>query len=304
MKTAKRLFAVLLAVVMVCTTLPLALAEDSEIIDSGTFGGTLYYEGQFLNSLIWQLDKEGMLTISGFGSMPNYGASSGSLPNGGFEHTNKAPWGQYNRFIKTVVIEEGVTTIGRCCFYGCINLEDVTIPNSVTDIGGNAFSYCSSLKSFIVSESNNYYYSDELGVLFSKDKTILFRYPTGNERSSYVGPDSVITIESESFKDCQNLETVTVPDTVCSLGDNAFNRDFYTGDPLVTYIPTSVLHCNKGSYTASWAENMGYPYALLDGTDEENTFSETINAKLSYSIDRRTRTLTVNNQGKMILSVL
>ena len=56
-----------------------------------------------------------------------------------------APWYSYRSQITSVVIEDGVTSIGNYAFYNCSSLTEITIPDGVTSIGDYAFSYCRSL---------------------------------------------------------------------------------------------------------------------------------------------------------------
>lgn len=102
------------------------------LIASGYCGG----EGDGTN-LKWSLDYDGTFTISGTGAMQD------------FEY-DSAPWKAHKDKIKTLVIEEGATSIGRCTFGGCENLRNISIPDSVAHIGGGAFSNCSSLASVII----------------------------------------------------------------------------------------------------------------------------------------------------------
>lgn len=64
------------------------------------------------------------LTISGKGEMTNYKIGK-----------HDPPWKSYKDYIKSIIIENGVTCIGNYAFSGCINLTSVNIPNSVTRIG-------------------------------------------------------------------------------------------------------------------------------------------------------------------------
>ena len=105
---------------------------------SGYCGG----EGDGTN-LAWTLDTEGLLTISGTGKMMD-------------EEVNM-PWDNYAWSIETIVIGDGVTTIGKCAFSGCYNLKIIHIADGVTSIGDNAFSGCSGLTSIIVDKENKYY---------------------------------------------------------------------------------------------------------------------------------------------------
>ena len=89
--------------------------------------------------ITWNLSDDGTLTISGT-DMPNYS-------------TNNQPWKSQKGAIQKVVIENGVTNIGRYAFYACNNLIAVAIPNSVTSIGEYAFYGCSGLTSITIPNS-------------------------------------------------------------------------------------------------------------------------------------------------------
>ncbi len=81
----------------------------------------------------WAFDTETqILTISGSGAMADYNSST-------------MPWKDLKANIQSVVINEGITIIGRSAFLGCANLNSVIIPESVTTIGQSAFKNCTSL---------------------------------------------------------------------------------------------------------------------------------------------------------------
>ena len=86
------------------------------------------------DNLTWSLDGEtGTLTISGTGNMYNYGSR---------DSRTEAPWGLLLNTIKHIEIESGVNSIGTCAFEGCCSVNFITIPESVTGIGSNAFRVC------------------------------------------------------------------------------------------------------------------------------------------------------------------
>jgi hypothetical protein len=130
--------------------------------------------------------------------------------------------------LASVTIPNSVTTIGSYTFSGCSSLSSITIPNSVTSIGSGAFSGCSSLASIDVS-SGNTVYSSEDGVLFNKLKTELILCPQG-KTGDYTVPNAVTRIGSiygydnmYAFRNCSSLTSVTIPNSVTSIGSYTFS---------------------------------------------------------------------------------
>lgn len=165
-----------------------------------------------------------------------------------------------------VVIPEGVTVIGDSAFWDCATLTGVTIPNSVTRIEGLAFIGCTALTGVTIPagvdfigqafdgctalteisvDAENPTFASVDGVLFSKDKMVLYAYP-GGKAGAYEMPRSVskiakgafsgcaglthVTIsawvrhiESWTFKDCRALTGVVIPHSVETIGSAAFS---------------------------------------------------------------------------------
>ena len=109
---------------------------SSNILASGTCGA----EGNNGDNLTWILDDEGVLTISGTGAMASW-------------NWKGSPWYANKDKIESVVIEDGVTSIGANAFDGCSGLTSITIPSSVTSIGEHAFYGCSGLTSITIPNS-------------------------------------------------------------------------------------------------------------------------------------------------------
>lgn len=156
----KRILSLLLVMVMTISFTPIISHAET----SGTCG----------ENLIWTLDDKGTLTISGTGDMKDY------------HYTENAPWYAERNNIKTINIQNGVTSIGNIAFYYC-NVTSVTIPDGVTSIGEGAFRNCYDLANITI-------------------------------------PNNVTSIGDFVFSDCRSLTSINIPNSVKTIGDYVFDN--------------------------------------------------------------------------------
>ncbi|MDE6410500.1 MAG: leucine-rich repeat protein, partial [Muribaculaceae bacterium] len=125
--------------------------------------------------------------------------------------------------LTSFTIGKSVTTIGSNAFNGCRLMTEITIPESVTSIGSSAFYGCTGLKkasfasveslckiNFENSSSNPLDYAHNL-------------YINGEEIRDLIIPNSVTSIGSYAFSECNGLTSLKIADSVISIGSSAFS---------------------------------------------------------------------------------
>lgn len=127
--------------------------------------------------------------------------------------------------LTNITIYDGSGIIGDCAFYNCTGLTSVTIPDSVTIIGFDAFKYTA----FFDDESNW-----ENGVFYIGNHLIKAKISLSG---AYEIKNGTKYIQDEAFYKCTVLTSISIPDSVTSIGQNAFSG--CTGLTSIT-IPESV----------------------------------------------------------------
>lgn len=262
----------------------LSVSGTAEIIASGECGA-------YGDNLMYKLNSDGVLTISGQGEMADW-------------FTNTVPWKDYKNSgkITRVIIHEGVTsvstkafvfcesleyafipssmkdidgftacsslksinlpegleTIGIQAFCDCDSLKTVTIPSSVNSIGFGAFEWCDSLTEIKV-KSNNAYFTDINGVLYNKDKTKIIQYPKAKTQTSYIIPSSVTTVGRDAFEECENLKSIILPEKLTSIEESAFSS---SGIKTIE-MPAGVTTISRSAFNSSFIESIVLPNNIV-----------------------------------------
>jgi len=196
------------------------------------------------------------VTWSGYKNVRNNKAEGDIAISGNGEIPQGAFYGNVN--LRSVVINDGVTSIGQGAFDGCTGLTSATIGNSVTSIGQDAFFNCTSLTSVTI-------------------------------------PASVTSIGQGAFYGCSGLTSVTIGNSVTSIGDWAFYG--CTGLTLVTiYAPslenygsaafyqvslTRTIYVFEGSvntYKSGWSNDANFVNSIQAIPASNLAVSATVNA--------------------------
>lgn len=181
-------------------------------------------------------DREYTLTLSGSGDMYDYYASSGSYHIQSIgrpitEIQSAPPWYGDCYDIQTVVVEEGITYIGKNAFCDFTSLTSVSLPESLTAIGDYAFRDSGIVNLTLPSQIT------ELGTGVFNDCRLLesMSIPAGvtdipdelfyscASLADVTLPDNLNTIGFMAFYECTSLSDISIPDSVTQIGESAFN---------------------------------------------------------------------------------
>ena len=125
--------------------------------------------------------------------------------------------------LTSVIMSEGVTSLGDGVFSDNKQLPSITLPASLTSMGKNVFNNCPGLKNIFVVQGNTVYASGN-GVLYSADKATVVKYPEGKKDVDFTVPVSVKTIGDYAFANNRSIQSVKLPEGVKVLGNYAFSK--------------------------------------------------------------------------------
>ncbi len=130
-----------------------------------------------------------------------------------------------NTGITGITIPDSVTSIGYTAFEGCASLENITVPDSVTNIGYDAFS------------DTPWYDNQPDGIVYAGK--VAYEYK-GSCPASVEIKEGTVGIADFAFFDCSELEEVSIPDSVISIGVGAFD-----GTPWYDNQPDGLVYAGK-----------------------------------------------------------
>jgi hypothetical protein len=154
-------------------------------------------------------------------------------------------------------IPDGITEIKDYAYWNGTDLRTISISASVTKIGAYAFAGCVGLQRFFVDPGNRHFCTDELGVLYNKEKTELIAYPAalqpkpekdvnGTFWSQYYDiPEGVIRIAPGACIGSRKVAEFILPDSLIEIGDYAFAASEIQGD---VYIKSKVSSIGEGVF--------------------------------------------------------
>lgn len=210
-----------------------------------------------------------------------------------------APYAFANSSINNIKFPKKLINIPVGAFYNCKMLEEIDLPSylekyfinsSVDPDSHQPFEGCTSLKNIFIAEGNSYFTSVD-GVLYNKEKTILYSYPAGRQNSNYSVLEGTIRVMSGAFRNNINLEMVVLPSTLKVLGDNAFYgctnlstvvslaKEAFVLEQSKVLINDSIIECN---YYGNFVDYV-YAYSYGIGGFKTNLKLITIEDSVGYN---------------------
>jgi hypothetical protein len=123
-------------------------------------------------------------------------------------------------------------------------LREIILPNSIKNIGEDAFYNCSSLTNITIDEDNVDYKSID-GNLYNIKGTNLIRYAIGKKDTSFTIPDTVVCIHNGAFSGSNNLTEVTIPNGLTEIRNDSFMN---CRNLTTITIPNSVKNIGKYAF--------------------------------------------------------
>ena len=176
-----------------------------------------------------------------------------------------------------------VTSIGDWAFYGCTSLTEVTVPDSVTSIGYEAFSGTP----FLNNQTTDVKYAGKWVVDCNENVTKVeiksdtvgiadYAFENCASLTEVTIPDSITNIGNCAFLGCESLTEVIIPDSVASIGSEAFGYDYFIFDaPDVGDVYTTIKRDSfkikgvKGSAAETYANDNEFEFIETEKTKPE-----------------------------------
>lgn len=224
----------ILAVVLACIFGVTAVA-DTRI--GGTCG----------DSCEWSLDLgSGVLTISGTGAMEDYNFAGLNIV--------RQPWYEYKNNVLSVVIEEGITSIGEFAFCQMRSMTKVTFPDTLTLLGEECFAYCVSLEKIALPDGIVDIPDNAFRICSSLKEAVLPKNLTRVGGLAFFGCEkleqvcfyqSKCYIDASAFRDCTNLTIVGYQKSTARTYSQTNDLAFID---IVTGLPVDNTKCGDNAY--------------------------------------------------------
>ena len=258
-----------------------AKAHSLRFVDGDASQAVVIRQGRVSETVSWTFDTNGTLVVSGEGYI------------GDFPSSVSAPWYHISYAMTSVIIEEGITGIGRenfanfrnlknvtlpstisvigdYAFMGCRSIEEIKLPEGLATIGADAFYCCETLKEFHIPSTTYYidvwaiYFLESLEKFSVADGNTVFSTDENGVLFSY---DKTRLIK---YPISSKNKTYTIPETVTTIDPQAFADAKYLEE--VSFAKNSTLEkIDYAVFTNSAIKKISLPDGIK--TIESHAFS-------------------------------
>ena len=158
--------------------------------------------------------------------------------------------------IQTVALPDSLTSIGSSAFWGCSALKSIRIPKNVTNIAIGAFGNCYQLAMVEVAEQNSAFTAID-NVVYSQDMTKLI-FCSGRKEGLFRIPETVSVVYACAFSGCLRLTEVIIPEGVTQINNSVFRE---CERMSIIHIPQSVQRINSFAFELCY----GLQYVYYEG---------------------------------------
>lgn len=149
-----------------------------------------------------------------------------------------------DQLVENLVLPEEITEISDFAFCGYSGLKSVFINKNITNEYRHWFSGCYNLEQITVDPDNPAYLSEN-GILFNKDKSVLYQCIQAFKNTHYTIPSTVVKIWNEAFSNCRYLQSITLPEGLREIDYYMFN---YCVSLREVTIPKTVTTIRRGAF--------------------------------------------------------
>lgn len=224
----------------------------------------LIASGNYGENITWEIHNDGKLVVNGSGDMVDFTQA---------ESSNRE-WHPYRKDVTSVIIGEGITSIGDSAFFGFENLVCAHLPDGVVRIGAIAFGICRKLVNINIPSSVNAFKQ--------------YCFNGCNSLNNFKIPDGVTVIPTSMFHNTA-LENIVIPDSVTRIV-KAFSRcsnlkSVVIGKNVDTILSGSFVQCTSLDTVFYKGTKEEWESISIDATDNEALLSATLHCEYDPNAD-------------------
>lgn len=184
--------------------------------------------------------------------------------------------------LSSISVPGGVTSIGSKAFYET-PISSISIPAATTSIASDAFQQAKNLTSINIAGGSSAYSSSD-GCVYNASGSRLLIVPEG--KTGVTISAGTTTIGSGAFRDCTNIASLSLPNSVTTIESNAFSGSgigTITIPAATTSIATqsgwtpSSIYGYANSQAETYAMDNGIPFFVIGGSEEDDDNGNTDN---------------------------